>query len=378
MTDGKSGRLVSLDVFRGYDMLFIMGLQAFVVSLCTACGWSDGWLVRQFDHPEWLGLTLYDTIFPTFIFIAGVSFPYSSAKQLSAGRSRLQVAGRVLKRAAVLFLLGMVYARYFGGAPFRFGTVLGRIGIAWACGAWLYLLFGAKTRALIAVLLLAGYWAANLLVPAPGHLPSEIWTPQGNIVAWFDWTYVSMFSRLSPGTAELPFDNQTCLSNVMATVTAMLGMFVGEFVRKTERTMSGDRRVAILLAAAAGLAGLGCVVAFGCGRFSFPFSKVLWSPSFTLAVGAYSVALFAVFHWLIDVKGWWQRTLFFRVIGVNAITIYLAQPLFGLSACNRMLFGRLTGLLPELWGAVALQALYAGLCWTFLYVLFRKNIFLKV
>jgi len=376
-TDEVGGRLAFLDVLRGFDMLFIMGLAGLVVKLCAAFG-GCAWLAGQMEHPEWMGLTHHDTIFPLFIFIAGVAFPFSCAKQLACGRTKMRIAVRVLRRAVVLFLLGMVYERYFGGVPFRFGSVLGRIGIAWAAGALLYLACGARTRIAVAAALILGYWALNLFVAAPDNPSAGVWTPQGNVVCWFDRTFIRPLGRISPGTAELPFDNQTFLSNAMAAVTAMLGVFTGEFVRKTRGTMSGDRRVAILFAAAAVLAGLSVLVAFGCGAWSFPFSKILWSPSFVLAVGAYSVGMFALFHWLVDVRGLWTRTLFFRVIGLNSITIYLAQPLLGLGGLNARLFGRLSALVPEPWSGVVLGACYILTCWLLLYFLYRRKIFLKV
>ena len=300
------------------------------------------------------------------------------AKQLERGRTKAQIAWRSLRRMTALILLGMLYERFFMGTPFRFGSVLGRIGISWACASWLFLAFGVRTRIGIAAGILLGYWALNLFVPAPGFASADVFTPQGNISCWLDRTLLVPFGRISPGTPELPIENQGLLSTLTAVVTAMLGMFTSEFTRATRDRLSGNRRTAILLAAAVALAALGYLVAFGCGRWSFPVSKPLWSPSFVLLVGAYSVAMFAIFHWLIDVKRWWRRTLFFRVIGLNAITIYLAQPLFGLSGTSKLLFGRLAGLFPLPWADVASAAAYVATCWGLLYFLHRRQIYLKV
>lgn len=376
-----TGRLESLDALRGFDMLFIMGFATFVVKACAAFGFApDCWLVRQMQHPDWLGLTHHDTIFPLFIFIAGAAFPFSYAKQRENGASTAQVLWKIFRRLVVLVLLGMVYERFFSAAarPFRFGSVLARIGIAGAAASVLYVFFRARTRAVIAAAILLGYWALTVFVGAPDHPGASHFTPEGNIVVYVDRTFLAPWSRLSPGTAALPFDNQGLLSTVAAVVTALLGVFTGEYVRGTRGRVSGDRQTVILLAAAGALAVAGCAIAWGFGRYSFPFSKVLWSPSFTLVVGAYSVAAFAAFYWLIDVRRIWKRTLFFRVIGLNAITIYLAQPLFGLSSLNASLFGRVAGWFPSAWSAVFLGATYMLVCWTLLYVLYRKQVFLKV
>lgn len=375
----SNGRLASLDALRGFDMFFIMGFATLVMNLCVAFGWGkDCWLAVQMTHPPWIGLTQHDTIFPLFIFMAGLSFPFSMAKQLANGRTKWQVALRVLRRAATLFLLGMVFEKFFQGQQFRFGSVLGRIGIAWALAAWAYLALGVRARAALAVAVLLGYWALNLFVAAPDNPSAGVFTPQGNIVCWFDRMTLARIGRISPGTEALPFDNQSLLSNLTAMVTAMLGMFTGEFVRGTREKMSGNRRAVILFGAAAALVALGALIAGGFGRWSFPLSKPLWSPSFTLIVGGYSVAMFALFHWLIDVKGWWRHTLFFRVIGLNSITIYLARPLLNLDGASRMLFGRFADLFPEPWAAVVSAAAIIGTCWCFLYFLHSRRIYFKV
>ena len=361
-------------------MLFIMGLATLVAKLCLALGLGDGfWLVRQMTHPAWLGLTHHDTIFPLFIFIAGVSFPYSLAGQREKGRTTAQIVLRIFRRMVVLVLLGMVCEKFFAAdvRPFRYGSVLARIGIAGAASSLLFVFFRARTRAVIAAVVLLGYWALTVLVPAPDNPLASPFTPEGNIAVYVDRVFLAQWSRLSPGTAALPFDNQGLLSTLPAVVTAMLGAFTGEFVRMTRGRLSGDRQTLSLLAAAAALTVAGCAVAWGFGRWSFPFSKVLWSPSFTLVVGGYSVAAFALFYWLIDVRGVWRHTLFLRVVGLNAITIYVAQPVLGLGTLNSNLFGRFAGLFSPEWSAVVSSATYLLVCWSLLYVMYRKGIFIK-
>lgn len=375
----SEGRLESLDALRGFDMLFIMGLSAVIEQVCVALGFgSDCWLAMQMRHPKWIGFAHHDTIFPLFIFIAGLSFPFSMSKQLERGRTKAQIAWRSLRRMAALVLLGMVYEGFFKGAEFRYGMVLARIGISWAFASWLFLLFGVKVRAMIAGGVLLGYWALNVLVPAPGHALTEVFAPTGNISAWVDWAVLRPLCRISPGTPEYPFDNQGLLSTVPAVVTAMLGMFTGEFVRWARGRLSGGRQVALLFAAAAALTASGCLMASGCGRWSFPVIKPIWSSSFALIVGGYSVAMFALFYWLIDVKGCWKRTLFLRVVGLNAITIYVAQPLFSLGNARTMLFGRLAGLFSERFSGLVLAAGYLAVCWALLWFLHSRKIYLKV
>ena len=105
---------------------------------------------------------------------------------------------------------------------------------------------------------------------------------------------------------------------------------------------------------------------------------MLWSSSFVLVVGAYSLGMLALFYYIIDVRGWQKWTLFFRVIGLNSITIYMAQRIISFSSINRFFLGGLAGLVPEAWGTLILSIGYVAICWLFLYFLYRKNIFLKI
>ena len=132
--EGKEtdGRLLSLDVLRGFDMFFIMGGASLVVALCAACGCAGNWLSLQMQHEVWNGLTQHDTIFPLFLFIAGMSWPFSLAKRRAGGQSDRTIACGCLRRAAILFVLGLVYGGLLDGTV-RLGSVLGRIGAVVSC-----------------------------------------------------------------------------------------------------------------------------------------------------------------------------------------------------------------------------------------------------
>ena len=101
----KNDRLMSLDALRGFDMLFIMGFASLVVALCGLwpCGVTDA-IARSMSHVSWNGLRHHDTIFPLFLFLAGVSFPFSLAKQRETGRSCTQIYVKIIRRGVLLVL----------------------------------------------------------------------------------------------------------------------------------------------------------------------------------------------------------------------------------------------------------------------------------
>ena len=367
----KTGRLASLDALRGFDMLFIMGLSPLIVSVCNLFpGGGDSLISLNMGHAKWDGFYHHDTIFPLFLFIAGISFPFSYSKQISSGASRKQIYAKIFKRAIALVFLGVVYNGLFrlDFQDLRIASVLGRIGIAWMFAALLFINFKTRTRAVIAAAVLIGYWLLMSLVPAPdAPAGSGPFSFEGNLAGFIDRHILP--GRLHNGT----FDPEGLLSTVPAIVTAMLGMFTGEFIRLPEQRISGNRKTIYMIAAAAALIVAGLI-----WSTVFPINKSLWSSSFVCVAGAYSLGLFALFYYLADVRGWKGWTLFFKVVGMNSITIYLAQAIIDFGGISDFFFGGVSGLCPAGWGAVIDNAGYMTVCWLFLYFLYRHKIFLKV
>ena len=371
MATDTSKRLQSLDAFRGFDMMFIIGIASLIYAICALFpGGSDCWLAQQMDHAEWAGLRHHDTIFPTFLFIAGISFPFSYAKQVANGYTRARIYRKIFTRGIVLVLLGLVYNGLFdfNFASFRYFSVLARIGLAWMFAALIYINFGTRTRGVMAAGILVGYYLLLRFVTAPDFPGLSPWSEEGNIAGYIDRTLASGHIYLNGLT-----DPEGFLSTIPAIATAMLGMFTGEFVRVPEEKVSGGRKTLYMLAAAAVMLGIGLL-----WSLDFPCIKKLWTSTFVLIVGAYSLAVFALFYWVIDVKGWNRWAPFFTVVGMNSITIYMAQRIISFRSISRFFLGGVADLCPEPWARVIITAGYFAASWLFLYFLYKKKIFLKV
>ena len=365
-------RLLSLDTLRGFDMMFIMGFSSVIIALCSLFpGGADCWLSQQMSHAAWDGFRHHDTIFPLFLYIAGISFPFSYAKQSAKGASRAQIYGKIFRRGFLLVAIGLIYSGLLDWklATLRFYSVLARIGLAWMFAALLFINFKPRTRAVIAAVLLVGYWLLLRFVPAPDAPPGAgPFTLEGNLVGYVD-------RMLWPNHLYMRglFDPEGLLSCVPAIVTAMLGMFTGEFVRIDEARISGGRKSLYMALAALLMLGRGLL-----WSLDFPINKALWSSSFVLVAGAYSLGLFALFYYLIDVRGWKGWTKFFEVIGLNSITIYLAMRFFALGTINKKFLEGTAALLPPAWGNLLLSLGYFAICWLLLWFLYRKKVFLKI
>ena len=367
----SSNRLLSLDALRGFDMLFIMGLTPVVAGLCNALGFGDGcWLASQMHHVKWHGFAQHDTIFPLFLFIAGAAFPFSFAAQVAKGRTRAQICLKLLRRMAILVILGAVYNGMLrnGFDNLRWASVLGRIGLAWAGAGLLYVFCGVRTRLAVSVTILVGYGLSLALFTAPDAPPgADPFSMQWCIVGWID-------RHLLPGRLYLnTFDPEGLCSTLPAIVTAMLGMFCGDLLRSSRPSLTGGRKVVLMLAVAVSFAIVAALFAPLC-----PINKNLWTPTFVLAAGAYSVAMLALFYWIIDVKEWRGWSFPLRVVGMNAITVYLLQRIVDFDAVSKFFVGGVAGLLPSAWCGVVVAAGHLVACWLVLWFLYRKNTFLKV
>lgn len=367
--EANNGRLTSLDALRGFDMMFIMGLAAVIVAACRCFpGGGECFLARQMTHVAWDGLRHHDTIFPLFLYIAGVAFPFSYAKQLAAGVPRRKTVLKVIRRGLVLFLLGLVCNHLFDldFRHIRIYSVLGRIGFAWMFAALLTIFFNSGTRIATGVALLVGYWLLLLFFPAPDAPGAGAFSMEGNLAGYIDRTLFPdhLYRR---GL----YDPEGLLGVIPATVTALLGVFTGEFVRGNK--LSGGNKTAWMLIAAVLLTAAGLL-----WSLVFPINKALWSSSFVLVAGGYSLGMFAIFYYIIDVKGWRKWTKPFVVVGVNSITIFMAWRIISFGQISEFFLGGLAGLLPAAAGTLLLAVgkfFAAYLCLRFLYA---QRIFLKV
>ncbi len=365
----KEERLLSLDTLRGFDMFFIMGggslllaLAAFLPDECR------GIVTEQMGHKAWNGLAFYDLIFPLFLFLAGVSYPFSMAKQLSARKSKGEITIKIIRRGLLLVFFGVLYngLLQFDFETLRYASVLGRIGLAWMVAALIYLWLGKKVALFLSAKILLLYWALLALVVAPyAPVGADSFSMEGCIVGYVD-------RMLLPGQLHLEIhDPEGILSTLPAIVTALIGIFTGEFVRC--ECGSGHKKSLVMLLAALSL----LVVGYLWGIF-FPVNKNLWTSSFVCCAAGWSLLLFAIFYFVVDVLRWQRWTLFFRVIGMNSITIYLAQQFLDFNKPVKTVFGGVLAMLPENLYATGYWIAYITVCWTMLYILYKKKIFLKV
>ncbi len=367
----KPPRLVSLDALRGFDMFWILGGDAAMRALGKlAPAGPLNTLAGQFEHKDWAGFAFYDLIFPLFVFIVGVSSVFSLSRIVQQ-HGRGEAIKRVLLRTAVIYALGLFYS---GGMTqpwpgLRLLGVLPRIALAYGATGLLFCFFKPRVLAGITVAILVGYWALLTLVPIrdftldkaaiAARLGTDKATP-AQIEEAFNATTARVTGGYAPGlnlTNHLDFqflpgrkydtyyDPEGFLSTLPAVATCLLGVFAGLLLRRADRT-DAQKLTALVV---------GGVAAIALGHLwglQFPIVKKIWTSSFVLVAGGWSLLLLAAFYYVVDVRGArrWCTPLVW--VGLNPITLYLCSGLIGYRVvANRFVGGDVRTFLDRTLGA---------------------------
>lgn len=394
----KKKRLLSLDALRGFDMFWIISGEGIFHGLANGVmkehhlirnpnDWtiaSNGYLSfferflvgvsNQLHHSLWNGFTFYDLIFPLFIFISGVSMPFSYEKHLNAGNDKKNSAKAIyyalIRRTLILIFLGMVVNGLFkweGYENTRFASVLGRIALSTFLAALIYLNFSLRKQLVWLLGILLGYYIIMIAIPVPGF-GNGILTPEGNLAAYVD-------RLLLPGKLHRAvYDPEGLLSTIPAIATALLGVFTGTFLNTKSNRLSLVRKAFYLLIAGIILVSLGLL-----WNLVFPVNKNMWTSSFVLVAGGFSLGLFSFFYYIIDVKTYQKWSLPFIWIGTNSILIYVcAHGLFNFESTSQFLFGGVITKIPLAWQQAGLWLGVLLIQLGILKFLYDRKWFLKV
>jgi len=351
-------RLVSLDAFRGWTMFWIVGGAALVGGLqaLNPNPVING-LVYELNHTDWQGLRFYDLIWPSFMLMTGMSLPFSYAKR-SLTQTHSQIFMRVLRRFAVLFLLGSLRESIHFKHPYliELSSALQPIAVAYLA-AFLLVRKSWKFQASVGAGILVFYALLLAFVPAPG-VPAGSYDRNANLVLWTDLVTLGRV---------LPEHWGTVICTLPTISTTILGMVLGELLM-TNRSAATKMKIISLV----GLSG----VAIGwCLNPVIPIVMKIWTTSYGLASAGFACLMFLVFYWLIDVRGYRRLAFPFLVIGMNAVAIYMSESIIPWSRTVAIFTHPLAGTLGSftpLFHAITVLTIE----WLVLYWMYRRKIFL--
>jgi predicted acyltransferase len=375
--------MLSLDVLRGLDIGFMILVNN------NGDGSRAYWALK---HADWNGFTPTDLVFPTFLFLVGISTVFSTESRLAQGESKQSLFLHTLRRTVIIFLLGLLVNSFphFNLHTLRYYGVLPRIAICYFIVACLYFVSpGWRDKLVLLVLALGSYWVLMRYVSVPGlGLPGRdipFLDRDANLVAWLDRQIFSG-SHLYEHTR----DPEGLISTIPAVGTALMGMLTGMWLRTSRGIAEKARWIAV--------AGASCAVLGALWNPWFPLNKKLWTSSFVLFAGGWSLLLLALSIWLVDIvrapkssedKAQRSRAFMpFLVFGTNAIVAYVFSELLagaidnirvGTGNLQQWLYHLILAVVPDPAFASLLYSLgFVAVCWLPVYLLYRKRIYIKI
>ncbi len=388
MSHKPSQRLLALDILRGITI-------AGMITVNNPGSWS--YVYAPLGHAEWNGLTPTDLVFPFFMFIMGISTYISLRKYeftYSAG-----AAWKIVRRTVVIFAIGLAIA-WFGlscrtwhaladeGLPFatrlsrattNFGHlrilgVMPRLALCYGAAALIALTVPHRRIPHLIAALLVGY--ALLLFLGSGF-------------AYDETNILSVVDRTVLGPDHMYKDNgiepEGLLSTVPAVAHVLIGFCCGALLLGAPDVRDKMLRL-FLLGTAMALSGW--LLSYGC-----PINKKVWSPTFVLTTCGMASSLLALLVWIIDVRGHRRWCRFFESFGVNPLFMYVLAAIFSILLGNirvshsggetvslgGWLYGDvLRPLLGDYPGSLAYALLLVSACWCIGYILYRRNIYIKI
>jgi heparan-alpha-glucosaminide N-acetyltransferase len=390
---GPQQRNVAVDAYRGFVMLLMMAEVLRFSEVARSFPHSLLWHILSYNqsHVEWVGMSLHDTIQPSFTFLVGVALPYSLRSRQRKGETFQHMVGHTLWRSFLLIALGIfLRSTHSTSTNFTFEDTLTQIGLGYTFAfllslcrpRWQWIAFGG---------ILFAYWLAWALYPAPGpnfpyasvgvppewhqHLFNGFashWNKNSNLGQAFDVWFLNLFPRPTPFVFNE--GGYLTLSFIPTLGTMLLGLAAGRWLIASAPVIPLRK---FLLAAAALICG-GLLLHF---TGLCPIVKRIWTPAWTLFSGGVCFLFLSAFSWIIDMKKQARIAFPLVVVGMNSIAAYLIAHLFedfvqssfrinlGASALN--LFG--PSLEPLLLGALTL-----GVYWLILFWMFRNKVFIRI
>jgi len=356
-------RLVSLDAFRGATIALMVIVN------------SPGDGVHAYaplNHAEWNGWTITDVVFPSFVWIVGVAMTLALAKRMAMGVPKSRLFLQVLRRAAILYLLGLVLYGFpkYNLHTLRLLGVLQRIAICYAIAAAIYLTTSVRGQIVWIGALLTSYWLLMTLVPVPGYGAGRL-DVEGNLAHYVDQVVLGAHNYRHTKT----WDPEGVVSTLPAIATALFGILAGHILRT--RKELAERTTWLFLAGNLLItAGLIC-------NHWMPINKKLWTSSFSLFMAGLDFVIFAIFLWVIDALGWRRVVRPLVIMGVNAIAVYMASELVD-AALSELhwrgpIYSTLFGWIPSAYNAsLAFAVAYMLVMWLIAWGLWRRGWIVRV
>lgn len=376
-THSSSKRLESLDALRGFDLFFLVALGPLMHSLARTA--NVEWLNESmwvFSHVSWEGFSPWDLIMPLFLFMSGISMPFSLSRYKSISDKR-PLLRRLAKRILLLWIFGMMcQGNLLALDPntiYLYSNTLQAIATGYLITALLFLFTSRRTQIITAVVLLLVYWTAMQFITVDGYGGGN-YTPQGNLAEWIDNTVLGRFrdtAQVIDGKVVVAdwYHYTWILSSLNFGVTVLTGLFAG-YIAKDK--IEEKKKLKLYFGT-----GITMVIAGWLWNFQMPIIKTIWTSSMVLVSSGYCFLLMGLFYYWIDYKGHRSGVTWLKVYGMNSIVAYMLANVVNFRCIGESLFygleqymGSYYSFLMTLWNI--------GAVYVIIWFMYKRGIFLKV
>ena len=376
-THSSSKRLESLDALRGFDLFFLVALGPLMHSLARTA--NVEWLNESmwvFSHVSWEGFSPWDLIMPLFLFMSGISMPFSLSRYKSISDKR-PLLRRLAKRILLLWIFGMMcQGNLLALDPntiYLYSNTLQAIATGYLITALLFLFTSRRTQIITAVVLLLVYWTAMQFITVDGYGGGN-YTPQGNLAEWIDNTVLGRFrdtAQVIDGKVVVAdwYHYTWKLSSLYFGVTVLTGLFAG-YIAKDK--IEEKKKLKLYFGT-----GITMVIAGWLWNFQMPVIKTIWTSSMVLVSSGYCFLLMGLFYYWIDYKGHRSGITWLKVYGLNSIVAYMLANVVNFRCIGESLFygleqymGSYYSFLMTLWNI--------GAVYVIIWFMYKRGIFLKV
>lgn len=376
-THSSSKRLESLDALRGFDLFFLVALGPLMHSLARTA--NVEWLNESmwvFSHVSWEGFSPWDLIMPLFLFMSGISMPFSLSRYKSISDKR-PLLRRLAKRILLLWIFGMMcQGNLLALDPntiYLYSNTLQAIATGYLITALLFLFTSRRTQIITAVVLLLVYWTAMQFITVDGYGGGN-YTPQGNLAEWIDNTVLGRFrdtAQVIDGKVVVAdwYHYTWILSSLNFGVTVLTGLFAG-YIAKDK--IEEKKKLKLYFGT-----GITMVIAGWLWNFQMPIIKTIWTSSMVLVSSGYCFLLMGLFYYWIDYKGHRSGITWLKVYGMNSIVAYMLANVVNFRCIGESLFYGLEQYM-ESYYSFLMTLWNIGAVYVIIWFMYKRGIFLKV
>lgn len=359
-----TGRILSIDALRGFDMLWITGGATIFITLNNVIHSSvTETIAEHMEHVPWQGFHFLDIIMPLFLFVTGVSMPISFKKRMQRPGGGALV-WHILKRVVILWILGMIaqgnLLTYDGSKIAFFSNTLQAIAAGFLVASVFILNLGVSAQLFCTFALLLFYFLALYFIPVPG-VGHAVLDPQQNLPLYIDKALLGVHQD---GT-----NYSWILTSLGFAATVMTGVFAS-YILQCGISQPGKLKALFIT-------GLALVAAGLLLNPVQPIIKHIWTTAFTLFSSGLCFLLLAFFYLVVDYWKYQRWAMFFIVVGSNSILAYMIGDLHCFTEVAEVFLLGTKRFLGEWYPFVLSLGSYA-VFWLLFYFLYKQKIFIKV